>query len=79
MKTHLNLTIDKAILEQVKDDATKNYISISEIVESHLKRIGVPAKRKNIVEMIDELKKPAIDERADLKKEFYGQQKKYGL
>ena len=46
MKTRLNLTIDDNLLSSMKVYATKQQMSISELVENYFKRITKPAKRK---------------------------------
>ncbi|MGY4385127.1 hypothetical protein ACVWYN_002163 [Pedobacter sp. UYP24] len=80
MKTRLNLTIDDAVLAQVKSYTGSKKISISELVERYFKTLSKPVKRKNILEMVDDLKSPKIDLEMDLKKAFHEDQAgKYGL
>jgi Family of unknown function (DUF6364) len=81
MKTRLNLTIDEATLELIKAYAASKETSVSELVESYFKKIAKPpARRKNILQLVEKLKKPVIDPKADLKELFYQEQtKKYGL
>ena len=80
MKTRLNLTIDDALLDNIKVYASNKQTSVSELVENYFKRITKPAKRKNIINMIEKLEKPKIDSKADLKELFYQDQaKKYGF
>ncbi|WEK37185.1 MAG: DUF6364 family protein [Candidatus Pseudobacter hemicellulosilyticus] len=80
MKTRLNLTIDQALLESMKAYAANKHTSVSELVETYFKRISRPAKRKNILHLVDQLKAPATDPKADLKELFYQEQsEKYGF
>lgn len=80
MKTRLNLTIDDALLDNIKVYASNKQTSVSELVENYFKSITKPAKRENILSMIEKLEKPKIDSKADLKELFYqDQSKKYGL
>ena len=75
MKTRLNLTIDNDILEGVKNYAQKKGESISEIVENYFTVIiKSKKKKKNILQLVDELKPPFIDPQTDLKDLFYKEQ-----
>ena len=80
MKERLNLTIDGPLLEAMKAYAIKRGISVSELVEDHFRTVTRPVKRKNVLDLVDELKKPNIDTQADLKDLFYKEQgEKYGF
>jgi Family of unknown function (DUF6364) len=80
MKERLNLTIEGALLEAIKAYALKRGISVSELVEDHFRTVTKPVKRKNILDLVDQLKKPAIDAQTDLKDLFYKEQgEKYGF
>ncbi len=80
MKARLNLTIEDSLLENVKGYAVKQQKSISELVENYFKTVTKPAKRKNILQLVEKLDKPAISETADLKKLYYEENAgKYGL
>ncbi len=80
MKTRLNLTIDDALLSDIKTYANKKQTSISEIVETYFKKVTRPSKRKNIINLVEKLNAPSIDKSADLKELFYtDQSKKYGF
>jgi len=80
MKARLNLTIDDNLLSHMKMYATKQQTSISELVEDYFKRVTKPTRRKSIVDLVEELKKPGIEDTADLKDLFYQDQaKKYGF
>jgi hypothetical protein len=81
MKTRLNLTIDNNILESMKNYSRKTGESISEIVEDYFSAITRKhEKKKNIVQLVEELKAPDIDPDADLKDLFYKEQaSKYGF
>lgn len=80
MKTRLNLTIDQTLLENIKAYAASKRTSVSELVETYFKRISRPAKKKNILHLVDQLGDHAIDQKANLKEQFYEQQaEKYGF
>lgn len=80
MKERLNLTIEKGLLEAMKVYAARKKLSVSELVEAYIKRVTRPAQRKSVLDLVDQLKKPAIDPKADLKEAFYKEQgEKYGL
>jgi hypothetical protein len=80
MKTRLNLTIDDALLDNIKAYASNKQTSVSELVENYFKAITKPAKRKNIINLVEKLEKPKIDSKADLKELYYqDQSKKYGF
>jgi hypothetical protein len=80
MKTRLNLTIDEDLLSQIKAYAAKKHESISELVEAYFKNLVRPAKRKNIIQLVEELKRPKIDKEADLKDLYFKEQAgKYGF
>jgi len=80
MKARLNLTIDNALLENVKGYAIKQQTSVSELVERYFKVVTKPSKRKNILSMVEKLEKPVIDTGADLKDVYYQDKaKKYGF
>lgn len=80
MKARLNLTIEDSLLENVKGYAVKQQKSISELVENYFKTVTKPTKRKNILQLIEKLDKPAISETADLKKLYHEENaQKYGL
>ncbi len=76
MKTRLNLTVEKTLLDRIKKYASKKNTSISELVESYFKSVLRPTRRNNIIDMVEKLTKPDISEDVDLKKEFYHQEKK---
>jgi Family of unknown function (DUF6364) len=80
MKTRLNLSIDHALVEEMKTFASKKQTSISEMVEQFFRSAVKSGKRKNIVEIVEKLEKPAIDPTIDLKELYYKEQsKKYGF
>jgi hypothetical protein len=80
MKTRINLTIEDSLLTSTKIYAQKQHTSVSELVENYLRVITRPAKRANILDLVEKLDAPNIDPKADLKELFYQDQaKKYGL
>ena len=80
MKARLNITIDDKILTGMKAYANSKRVSISELVEEYFKSVTKPAKRKNIITLVEKLKKPGIGSEIDLKEAFYQKQAgKYGF
>ena len=80
MKTRLHLTIDSDLLVTIKSIAIKKQTSVSELVEEFFKVIAKPAKRKNVIDLIERLPTPKIDLDDDLKDLFYQTQSgKYGF
>lgn len=80
MKSRLNLTIENSLLEEVKIYAVKQQRSVSDLVESYFKKVTKPAKLKNIVDLVEKLEKPTINDNADLKDLYYKENaKKYGF
>lgn len=75
MKTRLNLTIDDGLLNNMKIHAQKQGTSISELVENYFREITKPKKKKkNIIQLVEDLKTPSISTQADLKELFYKEQ-----
>lgn len=80
MKSRLNLTIENSLLEDIKSYAVKNKRSVSDLVESYFKKVTRPSKRKNIIDLVEKLEKPIINDNADLKDLYYKENaKKYGF
>jgi len=80
MKSRLNLTIENSLLEDVKSYAVKQKRSVSDLVESYFKKVTRPLKRKNIIDLVEKLEKPSINDKADLKDLYYKENaKKYGF
>ena len=80
MKERLNLTIDGELLNAMKAYAAKKEMSVSELVESYFRNVTKPVERKNILELVRGLKKPALSDELDLKKLYYEEQaEKYGF
>ncbi len=80
MKSRLNLTIENSLLEDVKSYAAKNKRSVSDLVESYFKKVTRPSKRKSIIDLVEKLEKPKINDNADLKDLYYKENaKKYGF
>jgi uncharacterized protein Yka (UPF0111/DUF47 family) len=77
MKERLNLTIDGALLEAMKAYAASKDMSVSELVESYFRAVTKPVQRRNILDLVDELEKPAesvgdVSFGSTLEKEKYG-------
>ncbi len=80
MKTRLNLTIDDRLLDQMKVYASRHEKSVSELVEGYFKTLTKPGRKKNILDLVEKLDRPAIDIHTDLKELFYKEQgKRYGF
>jgi len=74
MKTHVNLSIEKDLVKQVKAYAQKKQTSVSDLVEEYFNKIVRPVQKTSIIDMIEALEKPDIDENMDLKKAYYEEQ-----
>lgn len=80
MKARLNLTIDDTLLEHVKQYASRQDISVSELVENYFKMVTRPSRRKNLLTLVDQLENPKMDVNVDLKDLYYQEKaEKYGL
>lgn len=80
MKARLNITVDKHLLSSAKKYADKNDTSLSQLIELYFESLTRPARRKNIIQLIEELPKTKIDARKNLKQSYYEDQKtKYGF
>jgi hypothetical protein len=80
MKARLNITIDENILSDVKIYASKQHTSVSELVENYFAMLTKSTKKKNIIDLIENLEAPVIDNNADLKELFYKEKSgKYGF
>jgi len=78
MKSRLNLTIEETLIASSKQYAEKHSTSVSELVESYLKEITKPVKRKSFVDLVKELGEHRIDPKADLKDLYYNDPKHGG-
>ena len=80
MKARLNITIDKDVLQNVKQLAEEQKTSVSELVENYFRTIAKTRKKKTFIELIKELPKPNLPEDFNWKEEYYNDKmKKYGL
>lgn len=81
MKTRLNITIEETVLAYIKSYAAARQMSVSQIIEDHLKSIAQSGEQKrNILEVIDEMDTPiGIDADKDLIKAYHDARgEKYG-
>ncbi len=76
MKVRLNLTIEDRLLDKIKRYAANKQTSVSELVENYFRNITQPSRRKNIIDLIENLEKPSLDEDRGLKKAYYEDRKK---
>lgn len=74
MKARLTITIEENILSDVKHFALKQHISISKLVENYFSALTKSAKKKNIIDLIENLEVPIIEKDADLKELYYKNQ-----
>jgi Family of unknown function (DUF6364) len=80
MKARLNLTIDKQIVEKMKQHARQRKMSLSQLVEQYFQSLITTRKRKSIRDIMDQLPKPKLPLDIDYRKEYYeAKGKKYGL
>lgn len=80
VKARLNLTIDNNLLESGKAYAASKHTSLSKLVEGFLKTLTRPAKRKNVIDLIEKMDKPNLDTLHDLKDQYYKDRSgKYGF
>ena len=71
MKARLNITIEEAILRNVKYLAEARNTSVSELVETYFKTIIKPKKSKTFSQLIKELPKPKLENNFKWKDEYY--------
>jgi len=71
MKERLNLTIDADLVASMKAYAASKQMSVSELVESYFRTVTKALPRKNIIDLVDGLERPAIDGQEDLKALYY--------
>ncbi len=80
MKARLNLTIEEGVLARIKQYAEERNISISELVEQYFVQISKPARKSNLIELIESLPKPVISDDIDFKKQYFEDKaSKYGF
>lgn len=80
MKTRLNLSIDQALVEEMKAYAFRKQTSISDLVEQFFRSATQSKTRKTIIDLVEELEAPPIAPSADLKEMYYSEQAgKYGF
>jgi hypothetical protein len=80
MKARLNITIDHSSLKNAKRYAEKNNTSLSQLIEYYFNSLSRPAKKKNIIQLIEKLPKPKLQLPKDLKEAYYeDQRKKHGF
>jgi len=80
MKERLNLTIDGDLLNSMKAYASKKQMSVSELVEGYFRTVTRPVQKKNILDLMRELRKPVNHYEGDLKEAYYKERaSKYGF
>ena len=73
MKTHVNLSIEKDLVKQIKAYAQKHQTSVSDLVEAYFSKVVRSPKRPSVLERIEALPKPNIPDDLDLKEAYYQQ------
>lgn len=71
MKTRLNLTIDDALLAEIKKLAVRNDTTVSDLVEQYFKKLLPRKKQDNILDMVEKLRPSDIAPDTDLKELYY--------
>lgn len=80
MKARVNLTIEQDILSKAKKYASEVGTSVSELVENYLKNVSKKTDTESLIDFIDRLEVPKIDENIDFKKQYYEDRaEKYGF
>ena len=80
MKNRLNITVDDALIEQVKRYAAKHHVSLSQLIEQYFKTLTRPAAKENILDFLEKLPKRKSTIEGDSRKAYYAQRKKkYGF
>ncbi len=62
VKERLNLTIDGALLEAMKAYAASKEMSVSELVESYFRSVTKPVQKDSILDLMDRLEPPIVEE-----------------
>ncbi len=81
MKTRLNITIEDSVLAYIKSYAAARQISVSQIIEEHLKSIAESsAQKRSIIEVVDKMDAPFnLETDQDLVKAYHeARSEKYG-
>jgi hypothetical protein len=81
MKTRLNITIEDTVLAYIKSYAAARQISVSQIIEEHLRSIAESAgQKRNILEVMDRMATPMdVHDNQDLVKAYHeARADKYG-
>mgnify|MGYP001070776759 CR=1 FL=1 len=71
MKDRLNITIEKELIHSAKQYAVANKISLSKLVAQYFEMLNRTIQDNNIIDMVEQLPKPKIDLKADLKRDYY--------
>ncbi len=78
----MNVTIEETVLEEAKVYASKNELSLSQIIEDYLSAIVKNPKKPSLLDILDSMPKSesAFPDDFDFKKEYYEERKaKYGF
>ena len=76
MKIRLNITVDDLLMQQAKRYAAKHQTSVSQLVEQYFKNLTRPSHTKNIIQLVEQLPKPYIDNNVNLKEVFCKERRK---
>lgn len=78
MKARVNLTIDKALLVEIKKIALRNDTTVSDLVEQYFRKLLPKKKVENILDIVDKLRPSDLPADADLKELYYREKGKNG-
>ena len=80
MKSQLNITVEEELLNKAKLYAEQHQKSLSQLIEAYLERLTKKPAKENVISLVRKLKKPDLPFNADLKKQYYEEQKgKHGF
>lgn len=81
MKNRLNITVDDLLMQRPKHHAAKHQTCVSQLIEQYFKNLTRTSRSKNIIQLVEQLPKPAINNNnTNLKEAYYNdQQKKHGF
>ena len=71
MKSKLNITVDKVLVEQAKRYAARNNSSLSQLIEIYFKSLTRPARKKTVIDLLRELPKPKSAFTGNIKEHYY--------
>ena len=81
MKNKVNITIDDKLIQEAKQYAARRKISLSQLIENHLRQLtSRKVHKKNVLEVINELPKAKKTVQKASSESYYEERKKkYGF